>query len=371
MLPRLLFLAVQVAVVKIIEAWLGQPLFGDGIAFAVLLGSGIVPSGAVGAELNAVTRRAFVHKCIVQIYAATPMLAAGLANAQPASGGVSSITVPVQGSPMTTAQATDYFGAFNQPSGLTGISEADYNLKCVIVPIQFLGMEGILQQNAAVVPILEVRMNDAGNQIAQYLSTQLWQNGTANSINIDGFPLIATTGTGVYGNIDRALAGNAFWNANVRTAGAVAPTRQRVLFDLVSCTRVSGGEMPNIGVTSPATWATLSADFVTNENYRVTPGTGFDQDTMGVHGAFGALSVAGVPIYMDPLCPDGQIIYYNTRYDSFYIHEAAAFAFTGFASTLPTLTLGYVGALVAVLEHVNVKPSSVTLTTGYSFQSGI
>ena len=45
--------------------------------------------------------------------------------------------------------------------------------------------------------------------------------------------------------------------------------------------------------------------------------------------------VAGVPIYMDPKCPEGQFIFLNTRYLSFYIHEAAAFVFTGFASTLP------------------------------------
>ena len=129
--------------------------------------------------------------------------------------------------------------------------------------------------------------------------------------------------------------------------------------------------MPNMAATSPATWAALAGDFTSNENYRVTPGTGFDQDTQGVRGAFSAIMVAGVPVYIDPLCPDGQIVYFNTRYHSFYIHEAAAFAFTGFASTLPTLTLGYVGALVVVLEMVNVKPSSVTLSTGYSFQSGI
>lgn len=214
-------------------------------------------------------------------------------------------------------------------------------------------------------------MNDAGNQLAAYASTQIWQNGVANSINLDGFPLIATSGAGTYGNIDRSVAANAFWNANVRAQGAVAPTRQRVLFDIVSCARVAGGEMPNMAATSPATWCALAADFVGAENYRVTPGTGFDQDVMGVRGAFTAISVAGVPVYIDPLCPDGQVVYFNTRYQSFYIHEAAAFVFTGFASTLPTLTLGYVGALILVAEFVNVKPSTVTLSTGYSFQSGI
>src|SRR5438270_497063 len=100
-----------------------------------LVGSGIVPSGALGSELQAVTRRAFVPKLVVQnLYKATPVLAAGLANAKTASGGVSSVTVPVQGTPFVIAQATDYSGAFNQPSTLQGAYEASYNLKAVVVP---------------------------------------------------------------------------------------------------------------------------------------------------------------------------------------------------------------------------------------------
>lgn len=335
-----------------------------------LLGAGIIPTGPVGNELTAVTRRAFVPKGIVQIYAATPLLAAGLANAQPASGGVSSITVPVQGSPMTQAQPTDYTGSFNQPAGLVGMQDAEFNLKCVVVPIQFLGMEGITQMNAAVIPLLEARMNDGGNQIAAYLSNQMWTNVTPNSINLDGFPLMAAASV-TYGNIDRANAANAFWLANNRAQGAVAPTRLRVLTDIVSCAKSGGGEMPNIAATSYATWIALAADFVAQEQYWITPGTGFDGETQGVRGAFTALSVGGVPVYIDPNCPDGNVVYYNTRYASFYIHEAAAFAFTGFASTLPVLSLGYVGALVVVLEFVNVKPSTLTLSTGYSFQSGV
>lgn len=368
MIRLLFFVAALVFVPGLLEALIGNADMG--VMFALLLGSGIVPAGAVGNELNAVTRRAYVPKAIVQIYAATPILAAALANAQPASGGVSSITVPIQGAPMTTAQATDFQGQFGQPAGLVGMSTADYNLKCIIVPIQFLGMEGLLQMNASIVPLLEVRMNDAGNQIAAYASTQIWNNAVANSINLDGFPLM-TGATAVYGNIDRGLAANAFWLANNRAQALAAPTRLRVLGDIVSCARVSGGEMPNMAATSPGTWVQLAGDFVGSENYRVTPGTGFDQDTQGIRGAFSAIMVAGVPLYIDPLCPDGQIVYFNTRYQSFYIHEAGAFVFTGFASTLPTLTLGYVGALILVAEFVNVKPSTITLSTGYQSQSGI
>src|SRR4029077_4713810 len=259
-----------------------------------VLGQGIIPAAPAGTELVAVTRRAFVPKAIVQIYSATPELAAGLGNAQPASGGVSSVTVPVQGSPMTAAQATDFTGGFNQPAGLVGMQDAEYNLKCVVVPIQFLAMEGILQDRAAIVPLLEVRMNDAGNQIAQYLSAMMWTNG-ASTIDIDGYPNIAATGN-VYGNIDRSVAANAFWKALVRAQGAVAPTRIRVMNDIILSHTNGGGEMPNMATTSPRTWLSLAQDFVGQENYRVTPDSGFDGDTQGVRGAFTALSVAGVPV---------------------------------------------------------------------------
>lgn len=337
-----------------------------------LVGTGIIPSGAVATELTAVTRRAFIPKNIVQIYKATPTLSAGLANAQTASGGVSSITVPVQGSKMVTAQATDYSGSFNQPAALTGITEADFNLCAVVVPIPFLGMEGIVQLSAAVIPLIEARMNDAGNQVAEYLSTQLWENGTAGTINIDGFPLMMDSTTNTYGNIDRSVAANAFWRPNVRTVSG-APTRMSVLTDIVSAMNHNGGEMPNIGVTDAGTWASLAQDFVGQEQYMITPGSSFDQSAQGARAAFTALMVAGVPIYIDPYAGSGvgdneagKIRYFNTRYYSFYIHEAAAFAFTGFASTLPNFQLGYIGAVVAVLQSVCVKPKSMTVADNYT-----
>ena len=331
------------------------------LAVGVLIGTGIVPAGAVGNELTAVTRRAFIPKCIVQIGKATPTLAGMLANAHAAQGGISSVTVPVQGTPFVTAQATDYSGNFTQPSVVQGITEADYNLKAVIVPIPFLGMEGILQQNAAIVPLIEARMNDAGNQIALYLSTQLWTNGTNGTINIDGFPLIAAT-TGTYGNIARAT--NTWWQGQTRTG--TGPTRLTVLADIVSSTKNAGGEKPNIGVMGPGTWTGLAQNFLGLEQYVINSNSQYGERGGGARAAFTALLVADVPIYMDSDCPEGQLWLWNTRYDSFYIHESAAFTFTGFASTLPNMQLGYVGALVAVLEHVNVKPSTVCQVTGYT-----
>ena len=336
-----------------------------------LIGTGIVAGGALGAELQVITRRAFIPKLIVQLYNATPVLSAGLANAQTASGGVSSVTVPVQGAAMTTAQAVDASGSFNQPAELVGISEADFNLKAVVVPIGFLGMEGLVQMSAAIIPRIEAKMNDSGNQAADYLNTQMWTNSTNGTINIDGFPLIGAA-TGVYGNIDRDVAANAFWKANVPAlTGSPNPTRQLVLQGIISAAVFNGGESPNMGVMGPKTWLLLAQDFVGQEQYMVTPGSSFDQSTQGARAAFTALMVAGLPIYMDIACPEGQLLLYNTRYHSFYIHEAAAFAFTGFASTLSNFQLGYVGALVAVLEMINVRPKSMTTQSGYNYPASI
>ena len=333
-----------------------------------LLGSGIVPSGAVGTELQAITRRAFIPTLVVQTYMATPVLSAALSNAQTASGGVSSCTVPVQGTNLVTAQATDYSGAFTAPAEVSGISDAEFNLKAVVVPIPFLGMEGIVQLNSAVIPKIEAKMNDAGNQIASFLAGLLATNATDQTVNIDGFPLMAAQ-TGTYGNINRTLSANSWWRGNVRTDSG-SPTRAKVLQWIVSATAWNGGEMPNCGVMSPATWAAFAQDFVGQEQYTRTPG-GAGSDAMEGRAAFTALVVAGVPIYMDANWPDGELILFNTRYFSFYIHEMAAFAFTGFASTLPNMTLGYVGAVVAVLEAICVKPKSVTRVTGFTALSGI
>jgi len=68
------------------------------------------------------------------------------------------------------------------------------------------------------------------------------------------------------------------------------------------------------------------------------------------------LMIAGVPIYADPYCPEGELYLLNTDYLSLYIHEKAGFQFTGFESTLPNGQFGYVGAVLTLLQLVNVKP---------------
>jgi len=330
------------------------------------IGGGILPAtgSAQFNELTYVTRRAFIPKLVVQLYNSTPLMAALIANSQQASGGVSSVTVPVQGAQFVNAQWSDYSGSFAQPSVQQGAYNAEFDLKLMISPVPFLGMEGAVQQDAAIIPLIEARMNDATNVMMDAMATALYTN-TTNTQQFIGLPA-AVANSGTYGNIDRTTY--TWWKSSQYAAGSVNPTRQNIL-QYISGTVKNGAEMPSFGVCGFGTWTLLAQDFVGQEQYVITPGAGFDGDANGPQAAFRALMVAGVPIYPDPYCPEGTVYFLNTNYLSLYIHEQGSFVFTGFESTLPNWQIGYVGAVLMIAELVNVKPKSMTKVTGYNYLS--
>ena len=330
------------------------------------IGGGILPASGTNQynELTYVTRRAFIPKLVVQIYNSTPLMAALIANSQTASGGVSSVSVPVQGSQFVNAQWSDYSGSFAQPSVQQGAYQAEFNLKLLVSPVPFLGMEGAVQQDYAIIPLIEARMNDATNVMMDSMATALYNN-TSNNQQFIGLPAAVDDGTGTatYGNINRST--NTWWKSKQYAAGSVNPTRQNVL-QYISGTVKNGAEVPTFGVCGFGTWTLLAQDYVGQENYMITPGSGFDGDANGPQAAFRALMVAGVPIHPDPYCPEGTLYLLNTNYLSLYIHEQASFAFTGFESTLPNFQIGYVGAVLMIAELVNTKPKAMTKITGYN-----
>jgi len=332
------------------------------------IGGGILPSTGSSqfTELTYVTRRAFIPKMVVQIYNSTPLMAALIANSQTATGGVSSVTVPVQGAQFVNAQWSDYSGSFQQPAVQQGAYNAEFTLKLMIAPVPFLGMEGAVQQDHAIIPLIEARMNDATNVMMDAMATALYTN-TTNTQQFTGLPAAVDDGTGTatYGNITRSSTTNPWWRSKVYAAGSVNPTRQNVL-QYISGTVKYGAEVPTFGVCGFGTWTLLAQDYVGQEQYVITPGHGFDGDANGPQAAFRALMVAGVPIYPDPYCPEGTLYLLNTNYLSLYIHEQGQFVFTGFESTLPNWQIGYVGAVINIAELVSTKPKSMTKVTGYN-----
>jgi hypothetical protein len=324
------------------------------------LGTGIIPSGAVANELTAVTRRAFIPKMIVQIYNTSPLLAAFLANAQMASGGVSSVSCPVQGSPFVNSQWTGYDGSFAQPAAQQGASLSEFNLKAIITPVPFLGLEGAVQLDHAVVPLIEARMNDATNSAVDALS-QAGYNNFNNTQQLIGLPGAVDDGTNLvtYGGINRTA--NTWWQS--RVLAIAGSTRAQVLRAVASVNK-NGAEMPTFGVVGMGTWTQLALDFVGAESYQIQPGMGFDSDADRPRSAFRALDIAGVPIYADPYCPENIMYLLNSNYMNLYVHEMASFAFTGFESLLSSYQLGYIGAVLTLCELVLTKPRTAGRFTG-------
>jgi len=333
-------------------------------------GTGIIPSGATGAELAAVTRRAFVPKVVVQIYRSTATLSAFIAQAEGITGGVSPVTVPVQGSKMVVTSTTDYSGSFTAPQVLNGLQNAEFNLKAMVTPIPYYVMEGLVQVDAAVIPIMEARMNDAGNSITDYLSTNLW-TPSASNLDIWSIPDVVSASNparGNFGGIDRTT--NTFWQGHTATVtsvtGSTAWTRDNVLACIASAAKAGSGEMPTFGVVGLGAWAKLATDITPKEDYVITPTSAFSQAEDGAQAVFTALSVAGVPIYADLYSPDTTLTLFNIQYIGFKIHSDAAFAIAGPESLLPNFQLGYIMVLVCLLEFTCSKPAAQSQFTGFT-----
>ena len=331
----------------------------------MIAGQGIMPSGAAATELSAITRRAFLPTLTVQIYNSSPWLAALIANAQVASGGISPITVPVQGSRMTTHQWGDYSASFGVPTQQNGIQDAEFNMKLSMVPVPFLGMESAIQVDYAVVPRIEAVMNDAGNVAADAMAVATYSNISNTQAFIGSSALIDDgTNAASYGNINRTT--NPFWKAKLYAAGGVNPTRQLVS-QYINGVAKACGEAPSYGLMGFGTWSLLQQDFIGQEQYNITPGSSFDgENSSGPRSGFRALMVSGVPIFPDFYCPEGELRLPNSRYMNLYLHENASFAFSDFVSTQANGQLGYIGLLVTLGELVGTKPSAMARVTGFN-----
>jgi hypothetical protein len=332
-----------------------------------ILGQGIVPSGAAATELTAITRRAFLPTLTVQIYNSSPYLASLIASAQVASGGISPITVPIQGARMTTFAWGGYDASFGIPAQQNGIIDLEYNLKLGMVPVPFLGMEAAVQVDYAVVPRIEAVMNDAGNVMTDAFATSCYTNTSAlNTQAFWGLAGLIDDGTNADIVGGQSRTAYTYLKSKVYAAGSVNPTRQ-LISQYINGAAKACGEAPTYGLMGFGTWSLLQQDFIGQEQYNITPGSSFDQSTDGPRSGFRALMVSGVPIFPDFYCPEGSLYLPNSRYLNLYLHEQGSFAFTGFESTLANGQLGYIGLLLTLGELITTKPSSMVRVSGLNY----
>jgi hypothetical protein len=331
---------------------------------APITNSGLVPGGALGAQLAAITRRAFVPSVFVQIYQSHPLLSLLMANAQTARGGVSQVTFPIQGASFVSFNWGSFAGDFPLPTDAAAIQDAQFNLKLGMVPIGFFGMEAILQSSEVVIPKLRAVMSDASVVIKQAYAQALYSNNYANAQAWDSLYQAYDDGTNVpaYGGITKT--GTPYWQGQLITnTGALATTRVGMAQLQTRVQNGAGGEGADFAVMNPANWAVLMADFMSLEMFTTKPKSIYDKDDI-VNAGFRAIRVMDTPIFPDPFCPVGEMYLINSRYLSLYMSEYAPMTFSGFESQIPVGQISDIGVLISASDLCCSKPSSGAHVTG-------
>ncbi len=333
-----------------------------------IAGTGIVPpAGPIYNELNSTTRRAFCRKLVVQIYFASPSLFYNLGNAQTAAGGLSQVTVDLQGQSMVQAQFTGWGGGFQSPSIIPGIQAGQWNLAFMVIPIPIPFGEDVVQASDRVVSVLKARFNDAYAVSRQLMAKLLYTNNTANPLYPDSFVSAFDNGTNVatYGGINRNAPGNAAYQgqyinlaagswATPFTSGATRAAMQALILYIST---QAGGEAPTYGVMNPGDFATLNNDFVGTERAFVDPGKSYTMDTP-LRSSFPNLNISGVPVFADYFCPKGSVFFSNVKYTTIFVSEDLFFEFSGFKSLIPLNQIGQQGVVVSGYDLISVKSSS-------------
>lgn len=331
--------------------------------------SGIVPGGSIYNELTALTRRAFIPRVTVQLYNASPTLNMLLGNAQKSAGGLSPVTIPVQGTSMVQGAWTSYSGTFNKPQIIPGVQNAQFNTSYFVVPVPLVLGEALIQSTEAIVPILDVRMNDVYAVTQQQMGSAVFTNNSANSLMPSGFYEAFDNGGRVssYGGISRTATGNSFWQGQYYDAGAANILNRATLAQyLIQITNNAGGEAPDFVVMSPSDYATLNSAFIGVEQINLAPGRNDTDMDKAVRSSFPNLVISGVPFYMDNWCPKGTMYFVNSKYTQMYLSEDAPFVFSGFYSAIPLLQIAQIGVMIVGYNILTTKPVSGAVLTNFT-----
>ena len=331
---------------------------------STLTGSGITPGGQLGAQLASLTRRAFIPSVYCQVYQSHPLLSLFMGNAKAARGGVSQITIPVQGSSFVSFNWGSFAGDFPMPTDQAAIQNAQFSLKIGMVPIGFFGMEAIVQSSDVVIPKLRAVMSDAAVVIKQAYAQALYANNYANPQVWDSLSQAYDDGTNVpsYGGIARTPG--SFWSGQlINNTGAQLTTKVGAAQILTRIQAGAGGEAPDYVVMNPANWAELMSDFMSLEMFTTKPKSIYEKDDV-VNAGFRAISVLNTPFFPDPFCPLGSAFAINSRYTGLYMSEYAPMTFSGFESQIAVGQISDIGVLISAADLVCAKPSSGAQITG-------
>jgi hypothetical protein len=329
-----------------------------------ILGTGLIPSGPIGLELEATVRRVFSQMVVVLLYRQNPLLSLLLRNAVRASGGVSPYTQPVQTGQYVTSSWMGPSGQFNLPTDVAATVNAEFNMCALATPVSSLGLEQLVTQDAiAVASRLMLKLNDLKNSSLHSLALALFGSNAGSVLQMFGLLDAYDDGTAVdvFGGLSRATYPS--WaGLKIPAAGAVL-TRTTFIPAMLKAVKHSGGEALDFVVMSIEDWTTLLTDFMTVERFNNDPSSRWGKDDP-VNSGFRGLLLGDTPIFFDLNCPQGTAIGFNSKYITLVIHEDANFAWTGWYSTIPQGQIASVGLSLTALNLVCSKPSTGFIMNG-------
>jgi hypothetical protein len=329
-----------------------------------LLGAGLIPSGAIGSELQATIRRVFAQMVVILLYRQNPLLALLLRNAIRASGGVSPYTQPVQTGQYIASSWMGPGGEFNIPPDVAATVNAEFNLCALATPVSAYGLEQLVTQDAiAVVSRLMLKLNDMKNSALAMLASALFGPPSPSVLQMfslqDAYGNATTAPT--YGGLSRTTY--PLWQGLVvPTAGAIL-TRATFIPQLLASPKYNGGEALDFVVMSVEDWTTLLTDFMSLERYNNDPSSRWGKDDP-VNSGFRGLLLGDTPIFFDLNMPKGMAVGFNSKYITLVIHEDANFAWTGWYSTIPQGQIASIGLTLTALQLVCSKPSTGIILQG-------
>lgn len=185
----------------------------------------------------------------------------------------------------------------------TGLTAAEFPYRQYYGLTHFTGIE--LAKNSgkeAVLSLLDSRMTQLEMTMAENINTMLFGDGTGNS-NKDFYGLKALVAdTGTFGGINRATAGNEYWQSSVTgSVGALTVAAMRTKYNDVS----EGNDQPSNILTTQALFEAYEGLLDTNRRY--------EDNALGDAG-FLNLMFKGAPIVFDRACDSGYMYFLNTKY---------------------------------------------------------
>jgi len=207
-----------------------------------------------------------------------------------------------------------------------GIDAAQFSWKQVSVSIAISGEEERKNKGKSrVINLLEGKINQAEMSLTEAMNGQIHTDGTGNSSkDITGLKAMVES-TGTYAGINRATAGNEFWQAH--TTGSTTAMTLALLRTKYNAVSKGGKETPNLILSASGHYEAYEELMAGKSTFEMVQNRA--QKLLGDAG-FDALRFKGAGWTWDEQAPTDRTYFLNTKFMGLTVHSDANFSTTPF-----------------------------------------